>query len=155
MGNMGQAAVEQNVAVPGSRKGILRGAVVGVVATIVLLALAWGVKSVLSPGARTFTTTCSGATVTGTIWVDDTSDVVTSVAVVDPKSRSWTIAWGDYAGEVADSTMIPSSADYGGSLLSATQMLGDTDGGTHRTAQVRPVGQQSWCALHMHVHWFW
>jgi hypothetical protein len=130
--------------------------VVGLAATLLLVSIAWGVKSVLAPGPRTFTTTCSGATVTGTIWVDDASGVFTSPTVVDPKARAWDIRWGGYAEEVAGSTMIPTrGADYTGSLVSTTQTLGDTDGGTHRTGQVRPAGQSSWCALDMHVFLLW
>jgi hypothetical protein len=81
--------------------------------------------------------------------------VFTSVTVVDPNERNWDIRWGDYAEAVADSRMIPSHPDYEGSLVTAAQMLGDTDGGTHRTAQVRPRGQSTWCAMSMHVLRFW
>lgn len=159
MVHMAQASAEREVTAAGSRKGVRRGlllgVIVGVVATIVLGAVAWAALQALPSGARTFTSICSGANVTGTIWVDD-SGVFTSVAVVDPKTRSWDIRWGDYAEEVGGSTMIPTSgADYSGSLLSATQTLGDIDGGTHRTAQVRPHGHQAWCALDMHVSSLW
>ena len=159
MVHMAQALAEQAASGTDPRKGVRRdlflGVIVGVVATLVLVAVAWGAHQVLPSGARTFTTTCSGANVTGTIWVDD-SGVYTSVAVVDPRTRSWDIRWGGYAEEVAGSTMIPASgADYSGSLVSATQTLGDTDDGTHRTAQVRPHGQGAWCALDMHVSSLW
>ena len=156
---MSQAAEQQEVSDAGSRKGVRRGVIlgviIGVVATLLLVSIAWGANKVLSSDARTFTTTCSGANVTGTIWVDD-SGVFASVAVVDPKARSWDIRWGDYAEEVAGSTMTPTSnADYIGSLVSATQTLGDTDDGIHRTAQVRPDGQSAWCTLDMHVSFLW
>jgi hypothetical protein len=131
------------------------GVIAGVVATLVLISIAWGADQVLSLRARTFTTTCSGAHVTGTIWVDH-SGVFTSVAVVDPKKRQWDIRWGSYAQEVAGSTMVRTSgADYDGSLVSATQSLGDTDDGTHRTVQIRPAGQAARCVLDMHVSLLW
>ena len=157
-GHVTHALAQQSVSGAGSprgaRRGLTVGVIVGVVATLLLVSVAWAAKQVLSSDARTFTTTCRGATVTGTIWVDD-SGVFTSVAVVDPNKRNWDIKWGDYAEEVAGSTMSRSSPDYTGSLVSSTQMLGDTDDGTHRTAQVRPHGQSSWCATNMHVYWFW
>lgn len=118
------------------------------------MSIAWGVSKVLWSDARTFTTTCSGANVTGTIWVDD-ARVFASVAVV-PKERRWDIKWGAYADEVSGSAMTSSSnADFDGSLLNATQLLGDLDGGTHRTAEVRPDGQSDWCALDMRVSLLW
>lgn len=139
----------------GSRRGLFFGVVVGVVATLVLLSVAWGAKQVFSSDARTFTTTCSGANVTGTIWVHD-AGVFISVAVVDPKARTWDIGYDGYRESVADSIMISTSdADYTGSLVSASQMLGDTDDGGQRTVQVRPHGREAWCAVDMHVSSLW
>jgi hypothetical protein len=159
------APMSQTFAVPqapgrGPRKAVLRGvflgAIVGVVATLLLVSMAWGANHVLSSDPRTFTKACGGASVTGTIWVDDPG-VFTTVAVVDPKARSWEIAWGGHGEHIPSSTMIRNrQADYyTGSVLSATQLLGDTDGGTHRTAQVRPDGHQAWCDLDMYVTLAW
>jgi len=153
---MSQALAEHEVFDAGSRKGARRGVVVGVVATLVLAVAAWGADQVLSSGPRTFTTTCSGANVTGMIWVD-ASGVFTSASVVDPEGRRWDVRWGGYAEEIAGSAMVSptSQPDYSGTLVSATQTLGDTDDGTHRIVQVRPRGQRTWCALNMHVSLLW
>ena len=157
---MSHALAEHEIFSAGSRKGVRRGVVVGVVigvvATLVLAIDAWGANQVLSSGPRTFTTTCSGAHVTGMIWLDD-SGVFTSTSVVDPEGRRWNVRWGGYAEEIAGSAMVPPSSepDYSGTLVSATQTLGDTDDGTHRTVQVRPRGQAAWCPLNMHVSILW
>ncbi|KRB72684.1 hypothetical protein ASE01_21750 [Nocardioides sp. Root190] len=133
---------------------MLIGISVGVLATLVLASVAWGVKNVFAPGPRTFTSSCSGAKATGTIWVDN-SIVFTSVSVVDPDGRDWEVQWGRYAEEIAGGPMKPILADYTGSYVGAAQALGDTDGGTRRTVEVRPEGQTKWCDLDMRVYLFW
>ena len=90
---MSQALAEHEVFDAGSRKGARRGVILGVVATLVLAVAAWGADQVLSSGPRTFTTTCSGANVTGMIWVD-ASGVFTSASVVDPEGRRWDVRVG-------------------------------------------------------------
>lgn len=131
------------------------GAVVGATGALVFGSVVWGASQLLSSGPRTFTDTCSGARVTGMIWLDG-SGVFTSAAVVDPRGRSWDVQWGGYTEEVAGSAMTPApEPDYSGTVLGATQALGDTDDGTHRTVQVRPHGEGAWCDLKMHVSKLW
>lgn len=139
-----------------ARPGLIRGLIIGMLMALTLVLLVWIAKGAITSGPRTFQTMCNGASVTGTIWVDDDSQVRTSVAVLDPGGRSWEVAWGNYADEVASSTMSTTPGSYyEGTQLSAAQSLTDTDDGTHRTAQVRPAGQRAWCDLDMHVSWVW
>lgn len=132
----------------------MSGLVLGVVGTLVVLLLASGVRQVVSPRPRSFTTTCSSAQVTGTIWLDG-SAVFTSVAIVDPQKRTWRVRWGDYAEEIRSSTLTPDPVDRTERVVSTAQGLGDVDNGTSRTAEVRPYGQAGWCALDRRVLWFW
>ncbi|RNL78612.1 hypothetical protein [Nocardioides marmorisolisilvae] len=137
-------------AAPTRRRPVLRGFVLGVVITMVVLGLTWAGKQLLDPGVRSFATTCSGAKVTGTIWVES-SGVNTTVVIDDPKQRGWRVVWGRY-GEAADSSL---KAPPVPELLVAAATLGDTDDGTHRTARLRPDGAAGWCDLKMHVYRFW
>lgn len=138
-----------------SRSDIRRGLVVGVVGTFILVSLTWLVTNVAGSGPRTSTTSCNGAGVTGTTWVDD-SQVVVSVSVLDAEPRDWEVRWGTYSEEVRGGAMTAAlSADHSGSLSVATAILGDTDGGTHRTAEVRPRGGGAWCELDMRVSLIW
>lgn len=137
-----------------ARRAVFKGSLIGVSATLTLVLLAWVVTQTITSGPKTFQTTCRGASVTGTIWVDEGS-VVVSVAVLDPSARDWEVAWGGYADEIRASRMAQTPAKDGLTQLSAVQPLTDLDDGTHRTAQVRPDGQKAWCDLDMHVSWVW
>ena len=155
MTRMAEAPPYPVVTSAGPRRSARRGFVLGVVVTLVVLLAVWQAKQVFSPAPRTVSATCSGANVTATIWLAD-AGIYISVTVADPQGRSWDVAWGAFAEEVRGSVMTSSvDADYSGSVVGATQSLGDLDDGTHRTAQVRPHGTKTWCDLDMHVWWFW
>lgn len=136
----------------GAPRGLWLGLVLGVSATLVVVGMVWAARSmnrVRLPQSATMR--CSGAHVTGTLWIEH-EGLYTSVMVVDPKGRGWDVRWPGFAVEGIHSTMVPADhPDYTGSLLGVTQALGDTDDGTERTAQVRPRGAGAWCSLHLHA----
>lgn len=124
-------------------------AVAGFAAACVLALVFWVVRDEPASLARSFTSTCSGANVTGTIWIDN-AGVFVSVVVVDPRDPAWEVQWPTFSDAVPGGPMTPTrGADYTGSILTTTQMLSDTDDGTTRTAAVRPGGQAAWCRLTM------
>lgn len=127
------------------------GFVAGFAAAVCLLAVMWGVRSVVAPGAKTFTASCASADVTAVIWLDSEA-VVATVEVADNQvDRDWQVRWKSYSGRAGS----PLRRSPGTTVLTASEALGDTDDGTHRTVLVRPDGASDWCRLDLNVHRYW
>lgn len=126
------------------------GVACGLLASLLLATGLLVVRSVL-PGTRTFHMQCGGASLHGTIWVED-SMVNALVSVSDPKRRKWRLTWKGYEDATDPNTL---NTDNDSLSAASVAVLTDTDDGTHRTAILRPEGQSKTCAFQMHASRLW